>query len=219
MKLQYRKRVGFVILTILLAIGATSCYYDYGLSTSDYDVIFTNWDKETNFGQYQTFFMPDSIFHLIGDNDEDDISRQYDSMILNSVEKNFEARGYKRITDVDTNDLPDFVVTISVSKSTYTGGGWYYPPYWGPGWDWGWYPGYWPGDGYYYSYSTGTILVDLLDTRDIDLDKPDRYVTPRWTGSLQGLLSSAPSNKQRILSGINQMFNQSPVLVSIGVAQ
>ncbi len=214
---QLKTRIVLVALTLFLAVGLSSCYYDYGLSTSDYDAILTHWDNKTDFSTYKTFFMPDSVFHLLGENDEDDISRKYDQTILDAVSNNFGAKGYKRVIEVDTNDLPDFVVTVSVTKSTYTGGGWYYPPYWGPGW--GWYPGYWPGGGYYYTYETGTVFVDFLDTKDIDTDNPDSYVTPKWTGRLEGLLSTVESNVQRIINGINQMFYQSPVLVAGGDAK
>ena len=211
-------RLSMLAVTLLLAFGMTSCYYDYGLSTSDYDVIFTHWDKNTDFGTYKNFFMPDTIIHLIGEDDDDDITRKYDDMILDAVGSNFQAKGYKRITELDTNDLPDFFVMVSITKSTYVGGGWYYPPYY-PGWWWGWYPGYWPGGGYYYSYETGTIFVDLIATEDIDFDKPDKYVTPRWTGRLEGLVSNEQSNLQRILNGIDKMFYQSPVLVAGGGAK
>jgi len=124
----------------------------------------------TIFGKYKTFFVLDTVFHLIGENDEDNITRKYDEMILQSIRHNFGAKGYKEMA-LDTNDfpnkLPDFFVTVSIGKSTYTGGGWYYPPYWGPGWGWyPGYPGYWPGGGYYYNYETGTIFVDFLDKND-----------------------------------------------------
>ncbi len=215
---QLKTRIVLAALTFFLAAGLSSCYYDYGLSTSDYDAIFTHWDKTTDFGTYKTFFMPDSVFHLVGEDDVDDISRKFDPQILTAVSSNFIAKGYKRITEIDTNNLPDFFVTVSVTKSTYVGGGWYYPWYpWYPGYpDWGWYPGYWPGGGYYYSYETGTVFVDFLATEDIDFGNPDSYVIPRWTGRLEGLLSSPESNLNRILNGIDRMFYQSPVLVAGG---
>jgi hypothetical protein len=215
-----KNRINIALFTVLLIFGVSSCYYDYGLATSDYDVIFTHWDKNTDFGTFKTFFLADTIFHLVGENDEDDISRQFDAQILAAVGSNFTAKGYKKLTEIDTNVIPDFFVTISVTKSTYTGGGWYYPPYYPwypPGWGWyPGYPGYWPGGGYYYSYETGTIFVDFIATEDIDVDNPDSYVVPRWTGRLEGLLSSAESNLTRILNGIDKMFYQSPVLVAGG---
>ena len=215
---RFRQYIKLAVLTLLLSIGVSSCYYDYGLSTSDYDAILTHWDNKTDFGTYKTFVLVDSVFHLIGKNDDDDISREYDKMLLDAVSNNFGAKGYSRVK-LDTSDfpnnLPDFVVTVSIGKSTYTGGGWYYPPYWGPGWGWyPGYPGYWPGGGYYYSYETGTVFVDFIDTEDIDFDNPDSYVKPKWSGIMEGLISSTQSNAQRILNGINRMFYQSTVLVA-----
>ena len=213
-----QRRIGIAVLTIALAIGVSSCYYDYGLSTSDYDAILTNWDPKTDFGNYKTFVLADSVFHLVGDDDEDDITRKYDETLLDAVRHNFQSKGYVEIAP-DTNNLPDFVVTVSIAKNTYVGGGWYYPywpPYWGPGW--GWYPGYWPGGGYYYSYETGTVFVDLLDVDDIkEVDNPgEDYIRPRWSGVMEGLISNESSNVQRILAGIDRMFYQSPVLVANG---
>jgi len=188
----------------------SSCYYDYGLSTSDYDAILTNYDKATDFGTYKTFFLPDTVLHLIGEDDKDEISRGYDKQILSAIRGNMTARGYVEV-DLDTANLPDVVMTVSIATSTWVGGGYYYPYY--PGWGWGYYPG-WGYGTYYYTYETGTVIVDLIDKNDLDPGNPDAYALPKWNGTMQGIVSDVYSNSTRVINGINQMFYQSPYLVA-----
>jgi len=208
---SYEKWVTLAVITIFLSIGLSSCYYDYGLSTSDYDAIVTHYDKETNFGSYKTFILADTVFHLIKEGDKDDISRVYDKQMLAAVRGNLISKGYTEV-EFDANNLPDLLATISVSKATWTGGGWYYP--WYPGWG-GWYPGWgYPGYGYTYTYETGTVFVDIMDVDDIDKNDPDKYTIPRWGGVMQGLISTSQSNYSRVINGIDQMFYQSPYLVA-----
>ena len=98
--------------------------------------------------------------------------------------------GYTRITEVDTANPPDLLLTAAAISVTTVSVGWWYPYY--PGWGWGWYksadasrgedywyryPGYYPpgwgwgGVPYYSSYTTGTLLMEMAnpdDTREID---------------------------------------------------
>ncbi len=191
-------------LTFLLS----SCYTDYGLTTEDYDVVYTKYNPETNFSSYKTFVMPDSVFHLIGEGEEDNISRQFDGLILNLVAQNFENRGFVRVNDVDSADA---VVVVSVSDDTYSGAV-YYPPYWGyPGWGWDWYyyPPYW-GDVTYYEYNTGTIYIQFANMENVD---GENILYTDWMAIANGLLSSnIVQTQNRIEKSINQAFAQSPYL-------
>lgn len=211
---HFRRTPGIAVAAILalMIVTATSCYYDYGLSYSDYDVVATAYSPSANFGAYKTFFMPDTIPHLT-DETSDLIGHTNDQQILNAIANSFEAVGYQR---VDTTAAePDFVVIVeAVASKTvviYGGGYWGWYP-WYPGWGWGWggyYPGYPPISGGY-SYSNGTILVNMIDP---DIAGPDNNVASIWFGAVNGLLGDTQAGVQkRLNSSINQLFNQSPYL-------
>lgn len=111
----------------------------------------------------------------------------------------------------------------------------YYPGYgWWGGW-WGWYgsyatggsssyyyyPGYpggcyWCYGGGYYgtvTYEVGTVLVDMVDLRQILIDGvAPEDVEHSWVAVMRGLLGYRTSTEERVVSGIQQAFKQSPYL-------
>ena len=110
----------------------------------------------------------------------------------------------------------------------------YYPGYgWWGGW-WGWYgysgtgasssyyyPGYpggcyWCYGGGYYgtvTYEVGTVLVDMVDLRQILFDGlAPEDVEHSWVAVMRGLLGYSTSSEERVVSGIQQAFKQSPYL-------
>lgn len=196
----------------LISLTATSCYYDYGLSYNDYDVVATAHSPSANFGAYKTFFMPDTIPHLT-DETSDLIGRTYDQQILNAIANSFEAVGYRRI-DTTSVTGPDFIVTVeAVGSKTYVfygGGYWGWYP-WYPGWGYGWggyYPYYPPVYGG--SYSNGTIIVNMIDP---DIARSDSTFGAVWFGAINGLLGDTQAGVQaRFNKSINQLFVQSPYL-------
>ena len=210
-KTKHLKLTTFLLLLITSGIGLNSCYSDYGLATTDFDIVATFYDDRTDFSSYKTYAMPDSVFHIVGENERDNISREFDSYILSKVADNMESGGYTRILDPEASgdNKPDLVLYVSVTTSTHSGAI-YYPPYWGyPGWGW-YYPPYW-GSTAYYSYSTGTILLHLGDTDQLDSD--NQIIEPQWSANINGLLeNSAASTKSRIGSSIDQAYVQSPYL-------
>ena len=107
-------RKAFIKRGLLVAIIATatvvifSCYPDYGLGVSDFDMVLTTYDKGVDFGQFATYAMPDTVMHLKPEGITDDLTRAYDSDVLEAVEQNMEEFGYTRITD--TTQTVDVVV-------------------------------------------------------------------------------------------------------------
>ncbi len=205
---NFLARYGKILVLLFFPLAFSSCYTDYGLTTEDYDVVFTKYNPDVNFSSFKTFAMPDSVFHLLGEGEEDNISRQFDALILNLVVTNFERRGFVR---VDSLENADAVVTVSVSDDTFSGTI-YYPPYWGyPGWGWDWYyyPPYW-GDVTYYEYNTGTIYVQFANIENVD---GESILYTDWMAIANGLLSSnIVQTQSRIEKSINQAFKQSPYL-------
>ena len=207
------KRVGSALAIILPAFlimaGLSACYTDYGMTTSDYDVVTTLYDNTYNFSNDKTYFMPDTIEHIIQEGEKDEISRKFDSYILQQVASQMELRGFRRINDV-TVETPDVVMALSVTaRENYVA---YANYYWG---------GYWPGYGgwYYpwyggttvYSYSTGTLFLNMLDASRFDPDK--KLLAAVWVGAVNGLLGDTATNtKIRLSQSVGQAFIQSPYI-------
>ena len=198
------------IISGLLSVISLSCYSDYGMSTKDFDVVISARDNNINFQKYITYAMPDSVVRMTDDSNlKPDTT--YDRIILKEVARQMSVYGYSRVA-ADPNNLPDVIVLVGVTSSdNYAGGSW-------SGW-WGWYPGWpgyyppgWgPGWGYVYSYTTGTLLITMIDPADFNPDK--KTVSVLWSGALNGVLeSSSANNKTRIIDGINKVFQQSSYL-------
>lgn len=205
----------FFVLIATCAVLLTSCYTDYGLATDDYRTVITIYDTTAGaFDGLQNFYLIDSVFHVLGDTDGvDEISRKYDQQLIDGVASNLISMGWTQVTDTN-GAVPHTTVRISALKNVTIG---YYYSYWYPwygyGWGyWGWYyPPYYPS-GSYYTYTTGSVVVEMDKVREI-ADKDSLEMRAIWIGSSNGLLSSAESsNVQYISAGVRQMFTQSPYL-------
>jgi hypothetical protein len=221
MRLKWVLKVLFILGT--LSILLMSCYPDGGLeSIADYDVVITRYNEAYDFGAVKTYAMPDTILHVLADSSaKDEISREFDDLILETIAENMEQIGYRRITDTSQQDsIPDVIMLAGVFATTYQG--WSYWPGWGGGWGywpgWGWwgpgYPGYgpgYPGVGVPYTFSTGTVVAFMFEPDDFD---PDIGLLPsEWGFGINGLLGSSSSGTaSRIGESIDQAFNQSPYL-------
>lgn len=218
-----RRRRFAAPLGALFLAGLGACYPG-ATDPEDSDVILTLFDTDHDFSSVATYFMPDSVVREPGagePEDGDDTVRAFDEAILEEVEAQFAALGYRRIEE-PLEGAPDGVVLVSVSttdRSVWEPGCWYcgwdwYP--WGPDWGWSWGPGYAPGypDGSGVGIRTdGTLVVTLLDPIT-----PGTELQVWWVGSANGLLSSdSGADLARVQRSIGQMFVQSPYLGEGGV--
>lgn len=200
------------LLMLYAAVGAallfSSCYPDYNLSATDYDLVMTRYAPGTNFGAYDTYMMPDTVIHIDGDTltgTNKLLSRKYDQAILSTVAAHMQALGYQRVA-VDTTNPADVALIVAASGSTTI-----YYNYWYP-----YYPGYGGWGGWYYpptvsvgSYSTGTLYVNMLDPAQRDSQRRFPVV---WFAAANGLLNATSSPATRITEAIDQAFAQSPYL-------
>jgi len=212
-------------LLAIIAFALVSCYPGGAEYLDETDIIYTNYNQDFNFGEVKTYYLDDSIQHVLDEGKNPD--RSLDKYIVSELERNFDALGWERIIVEDPNnpgDPPDVAVVLTLVKVKnvqYYGYPWY--PGWGGGWYWYYkgtnywgYPGYgwgypWYGGSYVTSYETGTLVFDLFNPENIDEDDETVYV--EWTGGLNGVLgSSTPNTKTRITNGIDQAFRQSPYL-------
>ena len=214
-------------LVLVLPFGIVlldGCYPQDSISVGETDIVMTAYRDVARFDTLKTYFMSDTVVPVR--EDTTDLSLiEYNDQIIAAIARNMEAYGYERLTDPSENNIPDVIVASVAFHVTTVSVGWWYPYY--PGWGWGWYkasreteyyypgypgyypPGYWGGYPYYSSYTTGTLLMEMVNPLDIVVVEGDSVVPIYWAGALNGVLSSS-SDVSRITKGIDQAFEQSP---------
>jgi len=203
-----------------LIIILSGCYPQGPEYVSDYSLVVTDYDPDFDFGSRKTYYMPDTIsFETNVTGDIEEKLREFETLILETIERNMSDRNYTRIDT--TQAEPDLIITTLAIAIESSGVAWYPPPGWGwwggyypPGWGWG--PGYgWGYPGWYpvgYSYSTGTVIMHMGDP---DEKEDDTTVKVTWVGGLDGLISSnVNTNQEGVRRGIDQAFTQSPYIQS-----
>lgn len=216
----------FMILSLLV-----SCYpIKEDLTRDELDMVITMYDKnyylpsgKNDFQNFRTFVIPDTIVHITESGVTDTISRAYDSFIIGQVRSNLLKAGYTEETKPAVS-APDIAITISISTGKIINSDWY--QYWG--WYWPdyekgiaaslnpnghYYPFYPPyyGLGSTYTYSSGTILLEMADVSRVDPAVNELPIV--WAGIVNGALGGTTEVLQsRISTGIDQSFSQSPYL-------
>ncbi|UXP31359.1 DUF4136 domain-containing protein [Reichenbachiella agarivorans] len=192
-------------LLLLILLLVSGCYPDEINSTEELDLVMTSYDETTiEAHNFKTYAMPDSVLHNDSNNDSE---HKFDAAILNRIIKNMTSYGYTRINPHTTR--PDVVILPEViTTENYQAGGcwdcWFWYDPWYPGWGWGYYP-----PSYVYSYSTGTILIAMVNQNDVDDQNEDSKAV--WIGAVNGLLRNSLS-QSRVEELIDQAFLQSPYL-------
>ena len=203
-------------LGALAAIGLFSCSPKVeDVTYEDLDLNVSYRQDGSVFTQYKTYSLPDSVYIITGDDDNlDSFARKdVDITILEEIEKQMDGYGY---TKVDTSSNPDVGLLVSRLIIDHKGGG-FSPGYCYPGWGWGWgYPGSgwcYPGYGYTYNYSTGSILIDMVDFKN---HTPDGETSPElpWRYIANGYLNDNAYvfNTNRLKANVARGFEQSPYL-------
>ena len=203
-----------------IAVAMTACYPGGLETTSDTDLVYTNYAPEYNFAGVKTYHVADSIQHIVDEGD--DINYSYDNLIISEIKSNLDALGW---TEFDTTLFPEqnpdiSVVTTIFVTTTYNIYTYPWYPYWGWGWykstgntdyyDYGWYYP-WYGTTYVTSYTTGTVAMLMFDPSKADTT--NKLINLSWAGILNGLAGTGGSEtKTRLSRGIDQAFTQSPYL-------
>jgi hypothetical protein len=194
----------------VLLLPLIACYPGDALTVEEADVVVTLFDKVADFASKQSYAMPDSILHLVPEGETDDISRDYDAMVLSTVATNMATLGFTREgdpADADVFVLVSVFAQDQLGYAYYPWWGWYYP-YSGCCWYGGWYPWY-PASGAVYEYRSGTVFMEMVDPAlaDSTLER----VPSIWVGAVNGLVEGN-AVPERIADGITQAFEQSPYL-------
>ena len=198
--------LGLIAAFIVMLYG---CYPKGPEYTSDYSLVVTDYDPEFDFGAQKTYYMPDTVYLETNDENPDaDRIREFQEIILGTIETNMATRDYQRI-DTAGALTPDFVLSVSALAIDNTGVGWVPSPCWS--W-WCWYYPVWYPVGY--SYSTGTVIIQMGKLGGV-IDFEEDEANLHWIAGLDGLMSSNVNNNQAAVErGINQAFEQSPYFKS-----
>jgi hypothetical protein len=212
------------LLFLLGLIIAYGCYPGGGSISDDYTIVRTQYDTDYDFGSKKTYYMPDTMaFSTNVDEDLIDADEldKYEAVFLNAVERNMDLRGYERVTDtneiiangVDLVVFPGAILSENTGSVWWPGYGWwggYYPPGWG--WGGGWYyPPGWGGYWSYYSYTSGSAIINLADYDSYD-DTDGELIYIEWDVLINGLFQGVNVNKIDAL--VNQAFQQSKYIKS-----
>ncbi len=201
------------LCAIVTLIGFISgCYPKDDLTIENTDLVITNYNPGYNFSSINTYFMPDSIYHITDDSAEPD--RTWDEFVIGEIAKNFDALGYTRVPVYDNTNPPNVVVVVTVNSSS-TADIFSFP------WFEGWYDG-WEFNGYVWGYpwwdeytviadhAIGTIYWQMFDPAKIDYQLQTIFI--EWIAIINGIVDASTSNS-RISKGINQAFKQSNYLI------
>jgi hypothetical protein len=194
----------FTLVIVTLSALLVGCYPQGPEYTEDLDVVLTNFQSGYDFSSKGTYARPDKIVKITGNLQEGDdpayIPDATAALIFAEIDKNMQNLGYSK---VDVSDDPDLLLAPASWETTTI---FYYYDYW-----YWWYGGYYPGWGYPAyggSYTTGTLLMTLIDPAVVGANG---NVVLQWTGAVNGILSGA-YNATRVNKGIDQAFAQSPYL-------
>lgn len=201
-----------------LALAAMACYPDRSVdSTTEFASVTTLYDNQASFQTITKYAIPDTVLYVPREEGKE-VPAVTQQAILSAIRTNLNALGWTEVANPKTTPV-DVYVTAAVASNTYVGwvydywGYWGWYPYWPPGYGGGsgwYYPGYW----YPYSYTTGSVIMGMVDGRANISGK----VPLIWTGAVNGVLADATTNIAIATAGINKAFEQSPYLKT-GVAQ
>lgn len=204
------------VIVACLALVSLSCYPGRSVdATSEFASVTTLYDNQASFETITKYALPDTVIY-VPEKEDEEVPAATQAAILSAIRTNLNALGWQEVIDARSNPV-DVYVTAAVSSTTYVGWvydwwgywGWYggWPPGWGGGYGW-YYPGYW----YPYSYTTGTVILGMIDQRQAQAG--EQRVPLVWTAGVNGVLDGQSANIAVATAGINQAFEQSPYLSS-----
>jgi hypothetical protein len=206
-------------IVALLGLGLSSCQKDplKNMTASESRIYITNRDSSTNFSNFSTFSIADSVGVIEDNRGVGMSSDDFDAAVINAVRTQMQNRGF---TEVARSANPDLGVTVTRIYSNYTGvmaypdywggyGGFYDPFYWGYG-GYSYYDPIYYGPTFYSTYQVtqGALSVDILNLKDA---ATNNQIRPVWSGISRG---SGVFNPATAEIQIGAFFEQSPYLTN-----
>ncbi len=180
------------------------------------DLYISNRDASVNFSDYKTYFLLDTLQLIAKDTIR--INKDYltERLIIQAIDSNLQNYGFAK---VNKDQHPDVAVVASVLRFKESVPLSYSPTLFGPGVfgyasssEFG-FPGYQysaPDNFGFYSFDIGSLTIDMLDLKNAPSAGKLNVI---WNGIIAGSANdSLVTNPQRVLTGINVLFEQSPYL-------
>ena len=99
------------------------CYPDGPEYYSDFDLVYTNYDKNFNFSGHKNYFIPGKIVKITGNvsagTAPEFVNSTYAVPILERIKSNMSALGYNLVTDSTQADFLLFASAIEVTNIGY----------------------------------------------------------------------------------------------------
>jgi len=205
-----KTKVNF-LLVIALTFMAYACYPGGAEYVDELDTSISKYNNTYDWDNLdgKTYALPAEILH-VKDGKEVDPPKEgpHDKDILKQIKSELDARGMIDATATAQDTAVAIAIVIIEQNNTgaawIPGGGWWggYP--WYPGWGWG---GYYPWYPVYYSYKTGSVLIEMGDYANKDEEEETMPLV--YTGVLDGLLQGNENYiGARIENGIDELFNK-----------
>ena len=200
-----------VLLIAALFAALSGCRKTPDFDQLSYEfTVATSLDQTADFKTYKTYFISDTVIYIGGVGSDSIIVGAEAAELTNAVKTNMAANGY---TFVPRNGNPDVGLTLSAIKninvvvSSYPG--WWDPWYGGCYWYYWCYGYYYPWTSVY-TYTTGTVILNMYDLKNADATEQLRGL---WNITALGALGTGTStNIAKGVEAINQGFLQSPYL-------
>ena len=188
-----------ILLLACMALTIAACEKDPDLGQLDSDmVVYTDYDNETDFSKFQTYFLPDSILEA-GSHHATYWKDENAQKLIDAVVAEMNSRGYQRITDPELKSEADLGVQLSyIAQRVNISSGW-----WG-----GWYYPYTVN----YSYDTNTLVMEMVDLSDGGEENAQLPVV--WYADASGYQYNSNYDIRLMTEAIGQAFEQSPYIQS-----
>jgi len=176
-------------------------------------VVSTSYDNQVNFAQYSTYSIATDTIGLVSNKSPNDTiltqgKSTYPRPVLLKVQSNMSGIGYNRVDSNEDADLRinvyvvnDFNLFQEVVYSNYS-----YPSYYGYGYGYGSFYGY----PYVNTYATntGSLVIEILDLKNITPDKKVRVIWSAYMGDVYSTIDLIRQSEE----AIDQAFVQSTYL-------
>ena len=204
-----------ILLISAVILAAVACHKEpYTDGAKEY-LIYTTPGKDVNFTSYKTFDLADSLL-IIGQSEKPEYSQSDNALaLIQAVRTNMEKMGYIYTPSNPNADLGiqmTFVVKTERYVQYYNDPYWWldYPGYWSPGF-WGNYTGFYYRYPVSYTYSTNSLMIDMVDLTTPKTGNEALEVI--WSAFLGGPAGFGPvSDLNKMKTSIDQAFAQSSYL-------
>lgn len=202
-----------LLITAVLAL-AVACHKEpFNDSDNEY-LVYTSPGKDVTFTSFKTFAIADSLL-VIGQTDKPYYSQSKNALeLITQVRDNMTKRGFVYTNDKAAADLGiqmTYVVKTERYVQYYDDDYWWlsFPGYWSPCF-WGNYVGFYYPYPVTYTYSTNSLMVDMID---LVAPKDDDALEVIWSAYIGGPASSNIAyDIVRMKEAVDQAFAQSPYL-------